>query len=306
LEEKDPSIRFRALTALLDLPEDHPDVLAAREGLSESRIVRRILAQIEPDGDWPFIDGYDRPEYGFSYLGELGLRADHPTVGRAVEAYLSKQYPDGSFPGSYSVSKGRQERTDESCYYALTFRGLVQLGCRQDPRLQRAVDFTLSQARFDGGYLCSKGYVKESTKSCIRGSKNVLLLFAELPELWDTAQCRDLVDYFLERKLFYARNDHTKFVRGRPRTIFPFHYRFGLLEPLYALSKMGYGEHPSLAEAWDFLAEKRDELGRYVLDWTLPKVSFRPGKKGQINKWVTLYALLALKQKAGGSNSFPE
>jgi hypothetical protein len=77
----------------------------------------------------------------------------------------------------------------------LTLRGLVRLGYQVDPRLQRALAFTLSESRWDGGYYCSQVTARQDSKSCIRGSKNVLLLFSELPEVWETPQCRLLVDY---------------------------------------------------------------------------------------------------------------
>ena len=48
---------------------------------------------------------------------------------------------------------------------------------------------------------------------------------------------------------------------------------------------------------WGFLAEKQDETGKFVLDWTMPKCAFNPGKKGRANKWVTLYAFLFKKQQ---------
>jgi hypothetical protein len=55
------------------------------------------------------------------------------------------------------------------------------------------------------GYFCTKSYGKPTTKSCIRGSKNVLPLFAELPEVWQTVQCQRLVDYFLDQRVFFKR-----------------------------------------------------------------------------------------------------
>ncbi len=299
LDDKSPSVKYRTLTDSLGLSEDHPDVRAAKARVPASKTAQKILAQIQDDGSWPWIAGYDSPELGFNYLGELGLDSSHPRVAKAVDVFLSQQCDDGSFPNSYRLSKGgdASKGNDESCYYALTFRGLIKLGYRDDPRVKKALEFTLSEARWDGGYLCTKSYVKDTTKSCIRGSKNVLLLFSECPTLWDTSQCRALVDYFLERKVFYKRTDHTQFVRGHPQTYFPFHYRFGVLEPLYALSKMGYGQHPALTDAWAFLEEKRTAEGKYILDWTIPKCAFNPGKRGHPNKWVTLYAYLALKHK---------
>jgi hypothetical protein len=299
LEDADPSVKYRALTELLGDDKDHAEVVEARDRIPKTKAVVKVLSDIQSDGEWPWTGSYDSPELGISYLGELGLSRSHPTVSRAVEAFLSKQYSDGCFPNSYTMREGAgsAQRNDQSCYYALTIRGLIQLGYADDERVKKALTFTLSEARWDGGYLCSKSYVRAGTKSCIRGSKNVLLLFAELPELWGTPACKGLVDYFLDRKVFYHRSDHTRFVSGHPQTFFPLHYRFGVLEPLYALSKMGYGNHAAVAEAWGFLDEKRDASGRFILDWTMPKCSFNPGKKGLANKWVTLYALLAMKHR---------
>ncbi|MBN2048528.1 MAG: hypothetical protein JW750_11855, partial [Anaerolineaceae bacterium] len=64
-----------------------------------------------------------------------------------------------------------------------------------------------------------------------------------------------------------------------------------------ALSRMGYGRHPALEEGWQALEDHRDESGRYVLDWTMPKCDFKVGKADTANKWVTLYARLALKSR---------
>jgi hypothetical protein len=299
LEESNPSVRYRTLTELLNVPQDQSKIVDTRKKIVDSRPVTKIFAQIDRDGAWPWSGSYDSPELGIGYLGELGLDRTNPIVDKAVQTYLSQQYPDGSFPSSYSMRESRENarRNDASCYYALTMRGLLRLGYQDDERVKKALSFMLSEARWDGGYLCTKSYVKDSTKSCIRGSKNVLLLFAELPDLWQTDECQKLVEYFLDRNVFFKRNDHTQFARGYPATVYPFHYRFGILEPMYALSKMGYGNHASLSAAWEFLEEKHDETGKYILDWTMPKCALNPGKKGRANKWVTLYAYLAMKHR---------
>ena len=82
-----------------------------------------------------------------------------------------------------------------------------------------------------------------------------------------------------------------------PDTTFPFDYRFGILELLYALSKMGYGDHSASVEVWTFLDGKWNGTGRYILERTMPKRL--PGREAaQADKWVTLYAYLAMKHRA--------
>ena len=303
LEESNPSVRYRTLIELLDFGQDRSEVIEARKRIVDYKPVTKIFEQIDSDGEWPWSGSYDSPDLGIGFLGELGLDRTYPIVDKAIQAFLSKQYPDGSFTNSYSLRKGVEnaKRNDESCYYALTIRGLLRMGYQDDERVKKALDFVLSEARWDGGYFCTKTYVKDSTKSCIRGSKNVLMLFAELPELWKTDECQRLVEYFLNRKVFFKSNDHTQFVRGNPSTVFPFHYRYGVLEPLYALSKMGYGNHADLFEAWEFLEGKKDESGKFILNWTMPKCAFNVGEKGKANKWVTLYAYLSKKYQENGA-----
>jgi hypothetical protein len=126
----------------------------------------------------------------------------------------------------------------------------------------------------------------------------MLVTFAELPELWDSAQCRMLADYFLERRVYFRRKDHTDKPRGDLRAIFPFNLRQGLLEPLYALSKMGLGNRSELADAWALLESRRTADDRYILDWTPPRTYLKGGTKGKPSKWVTLYALLAKAYRA--------
>ena len=300
LQEGHPSVHARTLTELLGQDATSAEVVSAKAQIATSKAALKVLAPIHSNGEWPRLGPSDNsPEMGFSHLGELGLDRTHPAVQAAVEVYISHQYEDGSFLDSYTTRPEyyHPRPNDQSCYYALTIRGLLKLGYRDDPRVWKAIDFCLSKSRFDGGYLCTKSYARKTTKSCIRGSKNVLFLFSELPEVWSTTQCQRLVAYFLERRIFHRRSDPDAFVTGRPGTLFPFDYRLGLLEPLYALSKMGYGRHPALAEAWQLLDQKRDELGRYILDWKAPKCAFNPGEKGLPNPWVTLYAYLALKYR---------
>jgi hypothetical protein len=186
----------------------------------------------------------------------------------------------------------------QSCLYAYNLRTWVMLGYRDDPRIQERIAVLLADERFDGGYLCDRPSFKATTKSCIRGSTKALMAFAVLPELWNTPRCRQLTDYFLRRRVLYRTRQPEKLVRDElVRTSFPFVISGSLLEPLYALSRMGYGQDERLHSAWDILESKRDENGRYILD-AHPPTLFNPGDKGQPSKWTTLYACLAQKYRS--------
>jgi hypothetical protein len=120
------------------------------------------------------------------------------------------------------------------------------------------------------------------------------MAFAELPELWQSERCLALVDYFLRRQVIFKGGQPGELIRGEVvATIFPFVISASLLEPLYALSRMGYADHLALSPAWQHLDAKRDAQGRYILDHSRQAI-FNAGLNGQPNKWVTLYACLAL------------
>ena len=185
----------------------------------------------------------------------------------------------------------------QSCLYAYNLRTFVMFGYHDDPRIQERIAVLLADERHDGGYLCDRPTFKAKTKSCIRGSIKALMAFAVLPELWKTARCLQLVDYFLRRRVLFRTRQPEKLVRDElVRIGFPFMIGGSLLEPLYALSRMGYGQDERLQPAWDILDGKRDQSGRYILDWH-KQTLFDPGDKGQPNKWATLCACLAHKYK---------
>ena len=70
-----------------------------------------------------------------------------------------------------------------------------------------------------------------------------------------------------------------------------------MFEILLALSKMGYGNNSKLERAWKLMDIKRDELGRYILDWTPTQSPWKVGERNQPNKWLTFYSYLAHKYK---------
>ena len=304
LEENDPSVRYRTLRELLDVPANDPQVKAARALIADSADAQRIFKKMHPDGYWQQKSSTSREllgdgvEYGsfatthfvLSYLAELGFMVDDPRVAKAAGRYLDLQKADGDF------------WLHISCLYAYNIRTFVLLGLRDDARVQRTIELMLAAERTDGGYLCDMHegkYKTRAVKSCIRGSVKALLAFAELPEYWAHPRCLTLVDYFLERGGVFKRSNPQEAVSDDAvRTSYPIIWRASISEILYALAKMGYGNDKRLARAWDVLESKRDAKGRYIMDWTTTSALLKAGARGEANKWITLYALLAQKQRA--------
>ena len=303
LEEDNPSLMYRALTELLGVDPADPRARAAKELIPASAQARAVLDRMHPDGCWRQRNPRsgevlgDGVEYGafatthfcLAYLAELGFDRQDPRVAKAADRYLALQQPDGDFWRHFS------------CLYAYNIRTFLMLSYDGDPRLGKTIDLLLNTRRPDGGYLCDMHEGKphrKKAKSCIRGSAKALLAFSMLPELWGSDHCRDLVGYFLRRDgIFRTEDRKTPVNKDVTQTIFPIHWRAGLLEILLALSKMGYGRHPELDRAWAILAGKRTDQGKYILDWTPAQALLPGGKRGTPSKWVTFYALLALKYR---------
>lgn len=298
LEESAPSIRYRTMIELLDMRGSDPLAKATYEQIQNSKAVNQIFCRMHPEAYWEYnghgtgveyVDYYTA-HFNLAFLAELGMTRDDARIRRAADRYLGLQKPDGDFHKHFSCLNGYNLRT------------LIMLGYRDDSRVQRIIDLLVHTTRSDGGYLCDLHEGKHKTrpaKSCFRGSQKVLLAYAMLPEIWESAQCQQLVVYFLNRRVYHRISQPNEVIRGEcTATLFPFTWRSGLLEPLYALSKMGYGDHHALEPAWDQLETKRDDQGRYILDWTPTRSYFKVGKRGEANKWVTLYAYLALKYRS--------
>lgn len=304
LEPSNPSFRYRTMTELLDRKVDNIEVAKTKEQIETSQMVTSILTKMDPEGYWlqmkPSTNEVvgDGVEYGayatthfcLAYLAELGMDKQNPQVFLAANRYLNLQKEDGDFYRHFS------------CLYGYNIRTFIMLGFRHDSRVQKSIDLMLSTERPDGGYLCElheRKYKTKSVKSCIRGSVKAVLAFSELKEYWDHPRCRSLVDYFLKRDAIFRMSDLEEPINHDViRTCFPITWRAGLVEILYALSKMGYGERIELNRAWEILESKRDAQGKYRLDWTPRQALLKTGKKGDPNKWITFYALLSHKYKS--------
>jgi hypothetical protein len=307
MDPSEPSLRYRTLVELLDTPLDDPKVVATRQSIPQSSFVIQLMGKMHPEGYWLQTNPRtgrsvgEGVEYGsfatthfcLAYLAEFGLDHTHPQVALASERYLGLQRPDGDWRGHYS------------CLYGYNIRTFVMLGYRNDVRVQRSIELLERSGRPDGGYLCDfhepkSLRSKSKPKSCIRGSLKALAAYSELgQEYWTHPGCLKLIDYFLRREGIYQRTQPEKLVNRDVATmIFPFHWRAGLVEILYHLSRMGHGNDPRLERAWMLLDSKTDKEGCYILEWTPTQSPWKVGKRGLANKWMTFYALLA-KKKAG-------
>jgi hypothetical protein len=284
-------------------------VKETKKGIEDSKPVVRIFKKMHPDRYWLHRGKGAGIEYAcsasthyvLSYLAELAMRRDDKRIEDAVERYLSLREPDKPDPAPWQIPP--DYRNHQSCLYAMNLRTFQMLGYGNDERIAVRKNVLLEDTRFDGGYLCDRPSFKETTKSCIRGSIKALMAYSHYPDLWSHQRCKELVDYFLKRRVAYKTTNPEQLVRGEMfRLMFPFIHNGNLIEPLYALSKMGYGNRPELNDCWDQLERKMLDDGRMPID-RAPVTIFKSGVNGKPNKWITFYAYMTLKYKDDTSGS---
>lgn len=280
LEENNPYVRVRTLVGLCDFPENHEDVKAARN------IVTQTL-NTAYDLSWTELKGLTLI-YNLTALAEAGLSREDVPIDPVVDRLLGQPF-------------------DAGCGDMMTLRALIMLGYGSDLRVKKFLTKSVETQLEDGGWLCLHRVrkMKKKPKSCIKAAMHGLLLAGELKKRGlDYTGSDQLIDYFLKRRLFYRMDNPTQQVLNcRPGlrmtdVLFPIEVmHVGLPLLLDALAVLGVGQAPELQEAWDLLNEKSDQQGRILLEGTLNKSYLPKERVGKPSKWGTFYACLAWKNK---------
>jgi hypothetical protein len=333
LEPKNPSVRYFTLRDILDRPENDSEVTAARKSIVKSKVVERILSKQHPDGYWDKSIQPYHPKYKSSYwqvmiLGQLGMDKDDERIQKACDFIFRFQLAEGGF-SSYSkkeasleyhrlsmksIAKGKplpdrkvwmQSFITEHQYSCLTgnmVAALIRLGYKEDPRVQKALDWLTSIQNEDGGWLCPywHAHIKD-THSCFYGTICPLEAFSEIPEAERSNEIKRVIErgaeFLLMHRLFKA--DHHNFQVIKPQWLklgFPWFYGYDILRGLVILTKLGYTKDERLNDAVEVLLEKQQPDGKWILESTpAGRMWINIEAKGQPSKWITLNALRVFK-----------
>lgn len=293
LEWENPSIKYRTLTEICEEPKSD-EIRNLYNLIWEQKPIARMLSKQNENGLWDNKDyGMFTPLRYLTAFAEFGLQKDK-RLDHYVDYTVSLLQPLAENGGLFG------------CATPLTLRALVMLGYHERDDVKELIRKFAAAQIYDGGFICKRLLDKKpERKSCYKAAVNSLLLYAEckrkniLPDNSDK-----LIDYFLKRNVFYTSDMKIKrFADGRVGwryidNFFPVEpMRVGLPLIMSALSILGVGNHPALTESWEILSKKDDENGNLKLEGILTKQPCSFGKVGQVNKWVSFYALLAEKYK---------
>jgi hypothetical protein len=320
LEEDQPSIRYLALTQLLDRPEKDPQVKSAKQNITKVGWAKNILDEQLPGGCWFHDKSLFNPTFHATFwmlliLSDLGLTKEEPRVAKASELWMQRNATED---GGFSES-GRAG--GHLCITGNSARALVKLGHIDHPKVRRAFEWIVKNEANKGGWSCWNFGEKRSGRTL--DSWEPLSAFAVYPrQKWTRSMkltCERGAEFFLEREL------HKQGARWEQwyRFHYPVHYYYDLLVGLDFMTALGYSEDKRLGYAVSLLKEKRREKdGRWNLDANRPEESatlaaFRkknPHSKsltpfvlespGRPSKMITLTALRVLKRIGddGGPN----
>lgn len=320
LEPDNPSVRFFALTELLDRPRTDRDVVAAKRAINASRPVKAILAAMHPDGYWVnpgpgYSPKYRSTVWSLMFLDQLGADGSDARVRRACDYVLEhSQAPNGGFGAAGGFR--REQAPNSSVIHCLNgnlLRALLGFGYTEDERVQRAIEWQARSVTGDGfdeyyksgttgpGFKC----VANGGEPCAWGAIKALRALARVPGSARTSQVKKAirlgVEFILSRDP--ARADYPA-GDGRVSSSwfklgFPSGYVADLLQNLEVLAELGHAGDKRLKNAIVWLLSKQDADGRWKNQYAYSGKLWQDIEpQGSVSKWVTLRACRALKAAA--------
>jgi len=316
LEKDNPSVRYFALTEILNKPENDPEAEEAKDEIMEVGAVPKILAKQSNEGYWDNPTNFYTPKYKgtvwqLMILAELGVNEKDERVRKACEFILdnSQDRESGGFSGAHARVKtgGGSHGGVMPCLTGNMVWSLIRFGYLGDPRVQRGIEWIATYQRFDDG-------IREAPKdwpygmedcwgrhTCHMGVVKALKALAEIPankrskNVMNTIE--DGVEYMLEHHIHKRSHDLSRVSKpGWLRFGFPLMWQTDVLEILGILTKLGYKDE-RMQEAVDLVIGKQDSLGRWKLENTFNgRFHVNIEQKGKPSKWITLNALKVLKR----------
>lgn len=319
LEKDNPSVRYFALSQILDKSQSSSEVQAAKKEIMFSGVVPKILAKQHDGGYWEAPEKFYTAKYRGTVwqliiLAELGADGNDERIRRACEFILenSQDRKSNGFSAWLSVKVGGGRYSGVlPCLTGNMVWSLIRLGFLDYPRVQRGVEWIVKYQRFDDGeayppkiWPYEKATSCFSKHSCHMGVVKALKALAEIPVEKRSEAAADTIDrgveYLLKHHIYKKSHNLSKVAKpGWLRLGFPLMYQTDVLEILGILTELGCKDE-RMQEAVDLVLSKQDEQGRWKLENTFNgRFQTNIEQKGESSKWITLNALKALKRYYG-------
>jgi hypothetical protein len=277
---------------------------------------------MDPEGFWEkagpgYLPKYRSTVWSIIALSQLGASIE---VDKRIHLACTYLLDHALTAGGHLSSSGAPSGTVD-CLQGNLITAFLELNY-QDPRLERALDWMArsvtgegvapnterkAKSRYYAGK-CGPGFACGANNKlpCAWGAVKVMLAFSKLPPKDRTPLIERAIEQGIEF-LFSVDPATAEYPSGwNPKPSgnwwkfgFPVFYVTDLLQNVEALVALGYGNDPRLSNALDLIRDKRDDRGRWPLEYSYSgKTWVDFGPKKQPNKWVTLRALRVLKEAA--------
>jgi hypothetical protein len=310
LDPVEPSVRYRTLLDLRDLPATDREVVATKRRIPRTGWAAKLFATQKAAGHWEAADNLYTPKYrstiwNVQVLALLGVTREDPRMARACELFLDQfARLDGGFDNAPDPHE-----PSELCVTGNLTRTLLLAGYGDDHRVRAAIDWIVRAQLPDGGWHCwPRIAFGRGTLDAWEG----LSALATLPAARRSGTVRIAIErgteFYLRRRLLdQGRRPYAPWRRLH----FPNHYYYDVLVGLDLLSSLGAGGDPRLDPALRLLESKRRSDGRWAIDRAHPDVGAGAGyslrKKptpmvvepvGRPSRWLTLTALRVRRRVA--------
>jgi hypothetical protein len=275
LEESNPSVRFLALTQLLDRSIDDPEVSEAQATISSSKQVQAIFARQDAAGWW------DTPERAYGVrrasgqllaLSQMAVLPD-ARAQQGCEFVLSKPWVPM-----------RKQRHVPLCYTANCLRFLSHFGYGDDARLDPGWDALAGRLAAEQPLKCR--YQKEP---CNWLAVKALWALAVAPASRDmTAVAARIAEALLSYEFDFEAREARWLRLG-----FPWYAQSDLLDALEALAVWGRAADSRFGSLAQYVQDKQAQDGRWLKEGGSTAVSIE--RRGHSSRWITLKALRVLK-----------
>jgi len=316
-----PGPRYFALRELAGRAEDDAKVVEARKAVMTHGQVPAILAAQDSAGFWVkpgpgYLPKYRSTAWQIIFLAQLGADGRDVRITAGCDYVLeNSRCRHGGF------SMNGQPSGLIHCLQGNLCAALIDLGWLGDPRLDEALDWLARSVTGRGiatnddkkadvrylrsgnsgpGFLCSAN----NQHPCAWGAVKVMLALGKVPGDQRTPAMQEAIDAGLEILLgvdpataAYPMGYSEKPNRSWFKFGYPIGYVTDVLQNLEVLGALGQGNDPRLQPALELLLSKRDEHGRWPLEYTYNgKTWIDIEEKRKPSKWVTLRALRVLSE----------
>ena len=326
LEPDDPGVRYLALRDIVDA--DEKELRAARSKAHREGPIAEVLDNMNPEGWWIHPGNVYTPKcqvtsWSIISLAQMGGSIEEDErIGVACNYLLDNALArGGQFSGNGDASK------TFNCFQGNMLASLMDSGCK-DARLETAYEWTArtvtgenlpSRTTRDGldsadssnarlrplNYITGPLFSCRQLTHCAWAGAKVMLAFSRLaPERRSPAVKRAIeagVKYFFNADP--ATADFPGETAPAPdRRWWKFHFPvvgMDILQVAEAMTALGYGPDPRMANALALIRNKQDEDGKWLMEknygyWHKWWVHY--GSINKPNKWVTLRAMRVLKR----------